>query len=655
MISSDVVKEAVSQLHQLLQNDDSLKGAPRTVVDHVWRLLDSSLDDAKMLSVSNGIGGDLYSSGRCSETGSHNSMAESPDSLPLRRKRSVAFLNSESSPPGTAREEARGLLRSYSGFGSFRRQSSFVALENVNNLKQKALSFRADGMPQLSLNDSHTNLRGAFSRNLARHTEAIVEVCESQDSSLANTAGWLSDEGVEEDGSTQKFIKKALRVFDGYSFMSSFAVDMGLLHEFLDAVARHHVQANPFRSLAHTAETLAFVHDYFSQRGVANNFSDLELLCMLLASLCVNLGNLGVSNEFLANLNHPLVRIFSPAHTTESVSVMIMTQLLTRYPFLRDMPPIPAVMDIVTELVIGSAPRYHQAQLADLLLMRQRGTIRDPDVPTILTVILRAGMMAFCTLDSRQHTEWAQRWAFEAYRELDASKLLGFTESPATSSGVRSTLSCYVRDVAMPYFTALEGYLPQVIYDQSQEVAALYETDDFSFEFTVDPASLPPWSDYSSNGLELLGACLPREFVNTGHRMDHYLRLLKVFDDCFARKVPPPEFGGRLVAVAQSLDSAYLGEYAAVAIDEDDTSTFQDVAALIMDTEGSNNGETRAVSPTRRSQHTTDGFVIQLLSMYPRMFPASSQGRTTPSARGNPFRSRWELSTAGTIYSSPSH
>ena len=645
MISSDVVKEAIGQLHQLLQTPGALEGASRTTVENVWRTLDMSLEDAKMLGVTS-LAGDMYSSdGRCSDA------SESPDSAPLRRKRSVAFLPSEISPIGTARDEARGFLRSYSGFGSFRRQSSFVALENINQIKQKSLSFRADGMPTLSLNDSHRNLRVAFSRNLARHTEALIEFGEESDElCMTNTVTWLSDEGVEEEGSTEQFVQTALRVFDCYSFMSAYTANTALLKELLEAVARHHVQANPFRSLAHTAETLLFVHRYFSQTGVANNFSDMELLSMLLASLCINLGNLGVSNEFLSNLNHPLVRIFSPAHTAESVSVMIMTQLLTRYRFLDDMPPISHVMDIVTELVVGSAPRYHQTQLGDILLLRQKGTVRDADVPTLLTVLLRAGMMVFCAVGTDRHAEWAQRWAFEAYRELEASKLLGYSDAPVTADGVSATLAFYSRDVAIPFFTALEGFLPQSTTDHAQEIGSIYDGEK-AFEFSVDPATLPPWSDYSSDGLELLAACVPRELINTSHRMDHYLKFLKVFDECLTHRAPPLDFGARLVAQALSLDSAYLGEYAAVALEEEDESSFSEVAALIMDTEGTSAGEVSAVSPTRRSQHTTDGFIVLLLSMYTRV---SMSGRGTPS-RSNPFRSRWELSTEGTIYSSPAH
>eukprot|EP00658_Telonema_sp_P-2_P005180 TRINITY_DN11947_c0_g1_i1.p1 TRINITY_DN11947_c0_g1~~TRINITY_DN11947_c0_g1_i1.p1 ORF type:complete len:221 (-),score=34.51 TRINITY_DN11947_c0_g1_i1:51-713(-) len=130
-------------------------------------------------------------------------------------------------------------------------------------------------------------------------------------------------------------------------------------------------------------------------------------------------------------------------------------------------------------------------------------------------------------------------------------------------------------------------------------------------------------------------------------RQDHYLKFLKVFDECLTHRAPPLDFGARLVAEALSLDSAYLGEYAAVVLEEEDEASFSEVAALIMETEGTSAGEVSAVSPTRRSQHTTDGFVVLLLSMYTRV---SMSGRGTPS-RSNPFRSRWELSTEGTIYS----
>ena len=656
----------------------------------------------------------------------HTSGEVSPVTTGLqKRTKSVVFFQHhdvglDPAPSAFDEEGHRFVARSYSGFGSFRKASRHQSMVggDLQQITQRALSFHANGMPAFDLGgDDEGGIRCRFSRPIARHTDVFaadpdvfIDECSSAASAplIPLDVSDLSLDLLAIDGEEPDILRSvAVHVFAQYNCMRPHLVDTSAFLAFVDAVSRYNNVTNPHRNGVHTAETLLGVHQYLRQPDVANNFTDGEITTLLIAALCFNLGYLGVTNEFLLQLNHPLARVFSIVNTSESVATMIGLQLLDQYNFLAktcgtaDMYWL-GILEGVADLLSSSSPREHQQQLRHAVAMTERGFVSDAEVPLLLSCVLRAAAMRFCCMPKQQHIRHAALWVNEAFKQSECERILGFDPSARqwTDDTAWASVQAFVTIVAAPYFEALRDFFPETWGQNLTDVAALYGTVDSpiantkaSFadggrplSVTVD-TGVPEWSDQSSLALTVLSSIIPQHLLMTStsagggrNRTDHYFSFLQLYDASEGDVRRRGDFGGNLVQLAMRLDPLYIGEYASALIDEEDFSTYADAAAIITRTEATPDPAT-VLSPARRQQsQSSDPFIVLLLRMMaershapPSDAPASamsslsasgggsavvnastSAGERTSIMCGGPFRGKWRLTTGGnSVYDAP--
>lgn len=551
------------------------------------------------------------------------------------------------------------------------------------------------GMPLLDL--SCMDLRQRFTRRTTRHTSVLSAdrmglFLQFNECFLGSLVFLPEVDGSEFDAveilrvhslldERSLYLSVCATVFSRYSFIQTLYLDVNRLCAFLTAVVDTYDSSNPFHCALRAADVVQLVHTYFLSERSRDHFTDIELLGTLLAAVCLDAGHYGVTNDFLSRIDHPLVSIFGEQTPQESATLALTVGLLSQDSFnfmqhsiWKEQPELHLnLRSTLTTVILNSAARNHGALLAAMRLSIQQNSIRDEDVPTVLSCVVHAADYGYALKPRSQHIQWVTRLLTENTRQGVEEERRRLTVSPLCSldAGEHAAAALYglLRYVLCPFFEVMQPLLPETWTQRIQRNVTMYEQsaitngkedDDHATSppilFECD--DVEPWGSSSQHpcfqALRRLvggqqGSLLDRKasqhailhatpkrqlsmsggelsqssFSVSGHgsatRTDHYFSFLRMFESYDRDERTFADFSGNLVFLAIQLDRQYIGEYAMPTDKPHPTAEdCTQVAQLIVDSEQPPTTAEFLASPSKKGRHVTDAFILQLLHMFKR-------------------------------------
>jgi hypothetical protein len=335
---------------------------------------------------------------------------------------------------------AEGLCDTYSlaSKGSYRRRQTLhqvaeAAAGGLNIRRPRALSGNMDGMPALNLEGA--DLRTCFSRPTLRHTavftsdsdyEMMLDECSApRIFDISSTEFNIFEEFLRYGNSA--FAVIATNILLRYSFVQAFHFNLPNLMSFIRTVQSFYRSDNPFHNALHAADVMQTTHLYLCQRDVKENFSDMELFSLLFAAMVIDLGHLGVNNQFLVKTRHPISTLFSDNSPLEAMHAALAFCILEDPDcnFLS----VSTVWDrdtdsdfryLATNFIFNSDHLRHTELLENVKSILSRGKITDEHILELLSAILHAADMSYLSKPRHIFLEWSFRMLAENSRQGEA-------------------------------------------------------------------------------------------------------------------------------------------------------------------------------------------------------------------------------------------
>ncbi|ESS64197.1 hypothetical protein TCDM_07831 [Trypanosoma cruzi Dm28c] len=470
------------------------------------------------------------------------------------------------------------------------------------------------------------------------------------------------------------FLSVCTSVFANFSF--SCQMDVEKLLSFLMALFENYSKENAYHNALHAADSVQMLFLILREKPATLIFTENEVILAFLATLSLGFVHPGVSNAFLARIDHPLVLVYGDMTTQQSAGLTALLYLLNReenrfIDLLANSGTQPFsqfLREILVETVLGTAPRLRSSLLRDLEKVAVADAVELNDIPILLAavVILADNALAlrphaqFVNLAGLMVTEWLREAYEEEQRGMDP--LVPNLSKQIYENGLGMAVD-YCKVWLRPLITNIRALVPQDLYDNMEgntEAPSMSEIQDFLVHLD---SSNERWNDgsvpvidiirritmhatsldrkaskrailnaasnravsgflsrsssmcLSPNGARVSAEVSERKINQQPSRCEHYFSFLRLYDTYEKEGRPAAEFAAQLVFLALQLNPEYIGRYTHKGIDVCSKEECEEIAELIMKKEEAPTTAEVIASPLRDGEQT-DGFILRLMEMY---------------------------------------
>ncbi|EAN76720.1 cAMP-specific phosphodiesterase, putative [Trypanosoma brucei brucei TREU927] len=501
-------------------------------------------------------------------------------------------------------------------------------------------------------------------------TLKYVKEVESIDFSSSNIIDFNGE--IMEDP-RRVFLSVCTSVFANFSFCSQ--LDVEKLLSFLSDIFENYSEDNAYHNAVHAADSVQMLYLILREKPAILLFTNEEILVCFLATLCLSFIHPGVTDAFLARIDHPLTLVYGDVTTQRSASLTAFLYFLNREEnrFIDlsssagTRPISQYLRELLVETVLATAPRSRRTLLSDLQDVAASNVVSVDDLRFLLSAIVTLSDSALALRPRAQFISWSRllcaEWLSEATQEerRRMDPLVPNLQKRVGEGGL-TMVSDYCRVWLRPVAAATRALVPQDLYDnleRNSDVPTFGEVAAFS---VPDVSADKPWSDGSLSVFEILRkvtmhaksldrkaskrailnatcgrlvsapasqlsspfhapsepsiSCSPVEkLVSHPSRCEHYFSFLRLYDTYDREGRPATEFAEQLVFLAMQLNPDYVGRYAREGIDASSKEDCSKIASLIIQSEEAPSTAEVIASPLRGAEQT-DGFILRLMEMY---------------------------------------
>ncbi|RNE97633.1 cAMP-specific phosphodiesterase [Trypanosoma conorhini] len=471
------------------------------------------------------------------------------------------------------------------------------------------------------------------------------------------------------------FLSVCASVLANFSFIGQ--MDVEKLLSFLSALFESYATDNAYHNALHAADSVQMLFIILREKPAKLIFTDDEIIVAFLATLSLSFVHPGVSNAFLARIDHPLVWVYGDITTQQSASLTAFLYHLNReenrfidlFANSGTQPFSQFLRELLFETVLNTAPRLRGSLLRGLEKLAAAKAVELNDVPLLLSAVIILADNAlvlrphaqFVALAGRMVTEWLR----EAYEEEQRSMepLVPNLRGQVSENGLGLVVD-YCKAWLVPVITAVRALVPQDLYDNmvGNTEAATSMSEAAEFEGQLTPCN-ERWNDGSVPVIDIIrrvtmhatsldrkaskrailnaassrgvssflspssSLCSPpgeaRAFPDPAERRanphtsrcEHYFSFLRLYDTYEKEGRPASEFAAQLVFLALQLNHEYIGSYTHKGVEVCSKKECEEIAKLIMEKEEAPTTAEVIASPLRDGQQT-DGFILRLMEMY---------------------------------------
>ncbi|ESL05866.1 cAMP-specific phosphodiesterase [Trypanosoma rangeli SC58] len=469
------------------------------------------------------------------------------------------------------------------------------------------------------------------------------------------------------------FLSVCTSVLANFSFSSQ--MDVEKLLSFLSSLFEGYATDNAYHNALHAADSVQMLYLILREKPATLIFTDNEVIVAFLATLSLSFVHPGVSNAFLARIDHPLVWVYGDITTQQSASLTAFLYHLNREEncFIKlfansgTQPFSQFLRELLFETVLATSPRLRSSLLHGLEKVAGANVVELNDVPLLLSAII---ILADNALTLRPHAQFfnlagcmVTEWLREAYEEEQRGMdpIIPNLRNQALENGLEMVVD-YCKAWLVPLITAIRALVPQDLYDNmvgNTEATTMSDVAEFeehlvscnerwndgsvpvidiirrvtmhatsldrkaskrailnaSSNRTVSRFLSPLSSSLSPSEVRTFPDLAKRKPSPQTSRCEHYFSFLRLYDTYEKEGRPASEFAAQLVFLALQLNREYIGSHTHEGVEVCSKKECEQIAKLIMEKEEAPTTAEVIASPLRDGRQT-DGFILRLMEMY---------------------------------------
>ena len=267
--------------------------------------------------------------------------------------------------------------------------------------------------------------------------------------------------------------------------LNHFDIKVDVLERFL-VVVKQNYNDNPYHNWRHAFDVTQATFCYLTHFQGHTHLTQLDLLALLVASLCHDLGHPGVNNAFMTSTLSDVAIVYNDQSVLENFHAASLFQLINRHPDLNIFQSLSKakfreIRKLIIECIIATDPAMHYEYVSKLSAKVEsdqpawNGEMADQRLLLMKSILKMADISNVARLWDGPGFEWSQRVSQEFFTQGDREKALGnevaaFLDRDATTTSKNSMN--FIDFVAAPLFLNL-GKLNSDFEDQVVTILTL--------------------------------------------------------------------------------------------------------------------------------------------------------------------------------------
>mmetsp|Transcript_11255 Transcript_11255/g.16890 ORF Transcript_11255/g.16890 Transcript_11255/m.16890 type:complete len:758 (-) Transcript_11255:37-2310(-) len=296
-----------------------------------------------------------------------------------------------------------------------------------------------------------------------RHANVAKETAELLCSWKFNV--WLYEE--------KELITYFATFLENFGLIKQFQIPLDKLFEFLCRVQKMYCRKNPYHNFRHAFDVAHFNYLLLTLGKAAELLTPLEILALLIGSLCHDIGHVGTSNAFQVAIRSPLALIYndlSPLenyHASETVKLLAVPECNIfenlSVDQQKEMRRLLVDMILATDLA-----RFHVEICAKFDSVRSTGFSKDKKEHRnlLLQIMIKSADISNPCRPFHISKYWSYMVQEEFFAQGDKERKLDLPISPMMDRytvKIPETQMSFINFVAKPLFLSLSDLLPSLV------------------------------------------------------------------------------------------------------------------------------------------------------------------------------------------------
>lgn len=279
---------------------------------------------------------------------------------------------------------------------------------------------------------------------------------------ISMVTSWFAMDVFELETSTQKPLTNVFMAIwlDRRFHKTSKATKNEAVSFVTELESRYNNEA-PYHNRIHAADVTATAYYLLSVlmelEGMQGYFVDVDILVVMLAAACHDVGHPAVNNDFMAKTSHPLALRYNDKAILENFHVATFFELsrelgVDMLAHTDYIPPASSLRARVIDMVLATDMACHRTVYEELIAEVTKEAPKDINKLVLEKNILHTADIGHPLRPFKLHSQWSERILLEFYAQGDQEKLLGF-----------EPISLFDRDKAPPLAKGQLGFLNFVL------------------------------------------------------------------------------------------------------------------------------------------------------------------------------------------------
>ena len=275
------------------------------------------------------------------------------------------------------------------------------------------------------------------------------------------------------------FVFVCVNVIFRYTFPATFEINARKLIKFLLTIQSLYRESNPYHNSIHAADVLQTTHIYLTTNDVHSNFSDLEIFSLLFSALVHDVGHVGVNNQFLSKIEHPLATLYNHKSPLENLhtSLAFYVLHLPECNFLErssvwGSDQMEDFRNLTTDIISGTDMKFHRAIIHSVNEILEDGVIEDEEIGMLMKAIVHAADLSNPMKPLHLYLNWMRRINEEFWLQGDEEKKRNLPVSvmcDRTTTKLPESQAGFISFIVKPFVSAFSILLPEVWMERLDE------------------------------------------------------------------------------------------------------------------------------------------------------------------------------------------
>jgi hypothetical protein len=275
------------------------------------------------------------------------------------------------------------------------------------------------------------------------------------------------------------FVFVCVNVLYRYTFPQAFEISTRKLIKFLLTIQSLYRDNNPYHNSIHAADVLQTTHIYLTTNNVHSNFNDLEIFALLFSALVHDVGHVGVNNQFLSKIEHPLATLYNHKSPLENLHTTLALYVLhlPECNFLDKSTTWGAdqmedFRNLTTDIISGTDMKFHRAIIHSVHDILEDGVIEDEEIGMLMKAIVHAADLSNPMKPLHLYLNWMRRINEEFWLQGDEEKKRGLPVSvmcDRDTTKLPESQAGFISFIVKPFVSAFSILLPEVWMERLDE------------------------------------------------------------------------------------------------------------------------------------------------------------------------------------------